>query len=57
VLDVQTLLKSNGLGEVIKANNSAYSQDKSKALFFIRRHLHEDLIRFITTQEVSVEGA
>lgn len=56
VLDVETHLKSNGLSEVIKANNSAYSQDKSKALFFIRRHLH-GVIRFSTTWEVGVEGA
>jgi len=43
VLDTETHLNANGLGDTIKEINSASSQDKAKALIFIRRHLHEDL--------------
>ena len=43
VLDAQTHLNANGLGDAIKEKNNASSQDKAKALIFIRRHLHESL--------------
>ena len=40
VLDVETHLNANGLGDAIKEKNAS-SQDKIKALVFIRRHIHE----------------
>ena len=43
VLDVETHLNANGLGDAIKEKNNASSQDKAKALIFIRRHLYEGL--------------
>ena len=43
VLDAQTHLNANGLGDAIKEKNNASSQDKAKTLIFIRRHLHEGL--------------
>ena len=43
MLDTETHLNANGLGDVIKEINSASSQDKAKALIFIHRHLHEGL--------------
>ena len=43
VLDAETHLNANGLGDAIKEKNNASSQDKAKTLIFIRRYLHEDL--------------
>ena len=43
VLDAETHLNANGLGDAIKEKNNVSSQDKAKTLIFIRRHLHEGL--------------
>jgi len=43
VLDAETHLNANGFGDAIKEKNNASSQDKAKALIFIRCHLHEGL--------------
>jgi hypothetical protein len=43
VLDAETHLNANGLGDAIKEKNNASSQEKAKALIFIRCHLHEGL--------------
>ncbi len=44
ILDVETYLNVKGLGETIKAENTASSQDKAKAMIFIRHHIDEALI-------------
>ena len=43
VLDAEIHLNANGLGETIKEGNKESSQNKAKAMIFIRRHLHEGL--------------
>ena len=43
VLDAETHLNANGFGGTIKGKNNASSQDKAKALIFIRCHLHDGL--------------
>jgi len=43
VLDAKTHLNANGLGDAIKEKINASSQDRAKALIFIRRHHHEGL--------------
>jgi len=39
VLDVEIHLDSKGLGDTIKEGNEASSQDKAKAMIFLRHHL------------------
>ncbi|XP_021771818.1 uncharacterized protein LOC110735955 [Chenopodium quinoa] len=43
VLDAEIHLDAKGLGDTIKENNTATSQDKAKAMIFLRHHLHEGL--------------
>ena len=43
VLDVETHLDANGLGETIKEGNQASNQNKAKAMTFLCYHLHEGL--------------
>jgi hypothetical protein len=43
VLDAETHLNTNGLGDAIKEKTNASGQDKAKALIFIHHHLHEGL--------------
>ncbi|XP_059315400.1 uncharacterized protein LOC132066012 [Lycium ferocissimum] len=43
VLDVEIHLDAKGLGNTIKQGNEASSQDKAKAMIFLRHHLHEGL--------------
>ncbi|KAK8349283.1 hypothetical protein V6Z12_A06G132100 [Gossypium hirsutum] len=41
VLDVEIHLDAKGLGETIKEGNEESTQDKPKAMIFLRHHLHE----------------
>ncbi|XP_019239495.1 PREDICTED: uncharacterized protein LOC109219486 [Nicotiana attenuata] len=43
VLDAETHLATKGLGNTITQGNEASSQDKGKAMIFLRRHLDEGL--------------
>ncbi|XP_028772047.1 uncharacterized protein LOC114729229 [Neltuma alba] len=43
VLDAQIHLDAKGLGSTILLGNEATSQDKAKAMIFLRHHLHEGL--------------
>ncbi|XP_021773969.1 uncharacterized protein LOC110737929 [Chenopodium quinoa] len=43
VLHAEIHLDAKGLGETIKEPNKATSQDKAKAMIFLRHHLHEGL--------------
>lgn len=52
MLDVETHLNANGLGETNKEANSASSQDKAKAFIFIHHHLHEGLkVEYLTDKD------
>ena len=42
-MDVEMHLESMGLGKTIAQNNDATSQDRAKAMIFLRRHLDESL--------------
>ncbi|XP_017640438.1 uncharacterized protein LOC108481880 [Gossypium arboreum] len=41
VLDAEIHLDAKGLGETIKEGNEESTQDKAKAMIFLRHHLHE----------------
>ena len=41
VLDAEIHLAAKGLGDTIIIGNAASSQDKAKAMIFLRHHLHE----------------
>ena len=41
VLDAEIHLEANGLGETIVERSNATSQEKAKALIFLRHHLDE----------------
>ncbi|XP_022008034.1 uncharacterized protein LOC110907350 [Helianthus annuus] len=43
VLDAEIHLNANNLGETIKEGNKASTQDKAKAMIFLRHHIHEAL--------------
>ncbi|XP_040967172.1 uncharacterized protein [Gossypium hirsutum] len=43
VLDAEIHLDAKGLGETIKEGNEESTQDKAKAMIFLRHHLHEGL--------------
>ncbi|KAK9682723.1 hypothetical protein RND81_10G092000 [Saponaria officinalis] len=43
VLDAEIHLDANGLGETIKEGNTATTQNKAKAMIFLRHHLCEGL--------------
>ncbi|XP_052875879.1 uncharacterized protein LOC108488044 [Gossypium arboreum] len=43
VLDAEIHLDAKGLGEAIKEGNEESTQDKAKAMIFLRHHLHEGL--------------
>ena len=43
VLDAEIHLNANNLGETIKEGNKATTQDKAKAMIFLRHHIHEAL--------------
>ena len=43
VLDAEIHLEAHNLGNTIKAESEASSQDKAKAMIFLRHHLHQGL--------------
>ena len=43
VLDAEIHLDAMGLEDTIKADNKASTQDRAKAMIFLRHHLHEGL--------------
>ena len=50
--DAKIHLESMGLEKTIKEGNNATSQDKAKALIFLRRHLDEGLkIEYLTAKD------
>ncbi|GJU64767.1 hypothetical protein Tco_1246602 [Tanacetum coccineum] len=53
-LDAEIHLTSNNLGETIKTGNKASSQERAKAMIFLRHHLHEDLKKeYLTVKDPS----
>lgn len=55
VLDAKVHLTANNLGATIRDGGKASTQDKAKALLFLRHHLHEDLKREYLTIEDPLE--
>ncbi|KAM3340749.1 hypothetical protein P3S68_028383 [Capsicum galapagoense] len=52
VLDAEIHLDAMGLGDAIKNENTASSQNRAKAMIFLRHHLDEVLkIEYITTKD------
>ncbi|KAM1126971.1 hypothetical protein ACFX2B_041575 [Malus domestica] len=43
VVDTKIYLETGNLGETIKEENSAFSQDRANTMIFIHRHLDEGL--------------
>ena len=55
VLDSEIHLDAKGLGNTIKAGNKESSQDKAKAMIFLRHHLHESLkTEYLTVKDPEV---
>ncbi|XP_021773367.1 uncharacterized protein LOC110737315 [Chenopodium quinoa] len=55
VLDIEIHLDAKGLGNIIKENNTAPSQDKAKAMIFLRHHLYEGLkTEYLTVKDPQV---
>ncbi|XP_076917015.1 uncharacterized protein LOC143576924 [Bidens hawaiensis] len=52
VLDVKIHLNANNLGDTIKEGNTTSTQDKAKAMIFLRHHIHADL----KTEYLTVKG-
>ncbi|KAK4719669.1 hypothetical protein R3W88_018007 [Solanum pinnatisectum] len=55
VLDAEIHLTANGLGDCIIEGNKASSQDKAKAMIFLRHHLDESLkveyLKYLTVKD------
>ncbi|XP_060182112.1 uncharacterized protein LOC132611748 [Lycium barbarum] len=52
VLDAEMHLDAKGLGATITQNNTASSQDKAKAMIFLRHHLDEGLkVEYLTVKD------
>ena len=52
VLDAEIHLNANGLGETILCGKEVSSQNKAKALIFLRHHLHEGLkVEYLTIKD------
>ncbi|XP_040930070.1 uncharacterized protein [Gossypium hirsutum] len=52
VLDAEIHLDAKGLGNTILADKEASNQDKTKAMIFIRHHLHEGLkVEYLTVKD------
>ncbi|XP_059315444.1 uncharacterized protein LOC132066071 [Lycium ferocissimum] len=49
VLDAEIHLEAKGLGDTIKQGNKSSSQDKAKAMIFLRHHLNE--IEYLTVKD------
>ncbi|XP_048496473.1 uncharacterized protein LOC125495714 [Beta vulgaris subsp. vulgaris] len=55
VLDAEIHLDAKDLGDTIKEGNKATSQNKAKAMIFLRHHLHEGLkIEYLTVKDPQV---
>ncbi|XP_016732425.1 uncharacterized protein [Gossypium hirsutum] len=55
VLDVEIHLDAKGLGETIKEGNKESTQDKAKAMIFLRHHLHEGLkTEYLTVKDPQI---
>lgn len=55
VLDAEIHLDAKGLGETIKEGNETTSQDKAKAMIFLRHHLHEGLkTEYLTVKDPQI---
>ena len=54
-LDAEIHLDAMNLGEIIKEGNEASSQDRAKAMIFLRHHLHEGLkTEYLTVKDPHV---
>ena len=52
-MDTKIHLEARNLGETIKEENSASSQDRAKAMIFIRHHLDEGLkSEYLTVEDL-----
>ncbi|XP_049360088.1 uncharacterized protein LOC125824782 [Solanum verrucosum] len=52
ILDVEIHLDAMGLADTIKDNNQASSQDRAKAMIFLRHHLNEGLkMQYLTIKD------
>ncbi|KAK8322277.1 hypothetical protein V6Z12_A12G156300 [Gossypium hirsutum] len=55
VLDAEIHLNAKGLGETIKEGNEESTQDKAKAMIFLRHHLHEGLkTEYLTVKDPQI---
>ncbi|XP_021851982.2 uncharacterized protein [Spinacia oleracea] len=55
VLDAEIHLDAKDLGDTIKEGNKATSQNKAKAMIFLRHHLHEGLkIEYLTVKDPQI---
>ncbi|XP_056690343.1 uncharacterized protein [Spinacia oleracea] len=55
VLDAEIHLDAKDFGETIKEGNKATSQNKAKAMIFLRHHLHEGLkIEYLTVKDLQI---
>ena len=53
VLDTEIHLDAKGLGTTITKENAASSQDKAKAMIFLRHHMNEGLkAEFLTVKDL-----
>ena len=54
ILDVEIHLDANGLGNTIKEKNTTSIQEKSKAMIFLRHHLHEGIRNLSSVSSISI---
>ncbi|XP_016676253.1 uncharacterized protein [Gossypium hirsutum] len=55
VLDTEIHLDAKGLGETIKEGNEESTQDKAKAMIFLRHHLHKGLkTEYLTVKDPQI---
>ncbi|XP_016676396.1 uncharacterized protein [Gossypium hirsutum] len=55
VLDAEIHLDAKGLGKTIKEGNEESTQDKAKAMIFLRHHLHEGLkTEYLTVKDPQI---
>ncbi|XP_048502995.2 uncharacterized protein LOC104901867 [Beta vulgaris subsp. vulgaris] len=56
VLDAEIHLDAKDLGDTIREGNKPRSQNKAKAMIFLRHHLHEGLkIEYLTVKDPQVK--
>jgi hypothetical protein len=51
-LDAEIHLNAKGHGDTIKEGNKSSNQEKTKAMIFLRHHLHEDLKNEYLTEKI-----